>query len=235
MPQPPSPDEQAREIYRRVGANYDQAPRWFIPGYAASHAMAAVILSQRIGPAADILVVGAGTGTETLEFARHSAQWRFLGVDPSPEMLTAAQAKFAPAGIAGRARLLQGTVADAPRVQFDAATAFLALHYVPDDGSRLEQTREVHARLRPGAPFLLINTCIDRASPEFERELQLCAAFGTRNGAPPQAVARVIELHRGHTAFVTPEREQEILREAGFREIATFYRALWFHGFVATA
>jgi len=29
--------------------NYERAPRWFVPGYDASHAMAAVLLRDRIG------------------------------------------------------------------------------------------------------------------------------------------------------------------------------------------
>ena len=40
--------------------NYEQGPRWFIPGYDASHAMAAVLLRDRIGDRGRILVVGAG-------------------------------------------------------------------------------------------------------------------------------------------------------------------------------
>jgi|HubBroStandDraft_6_1064221.scaffolds.fasta_scaffold6190643_1 hypothetical protein len=36
------------------------APRWFIPGYDASHAMAAVLLRERIDEVGRILMIGAG-------------------------------------------------------------------------------------------------------------------------------------------------------------------------------
>jgi SAM-dependent methyltransferase len=47
--------------------------------------------------------------------------------------------------------------ADAARKTFDAATAFLIMNFVPDDGRRLETLREIHARLKPGARFLMID------------------------------------------------------------------------------
>ena len=63
--------------------NYEQAPRWFIPGYDASHAMAAVLLRDRIGERGRILVVGAGGGVELSVFARECRGWTFTGVAPS--------------------------------------------------------------------------------------------------------------------------------------------------------
>ena len=57
--------------------NYEEAPRWFIPGYDTSHAMAAVLLRDRIGDRGRILVnrcgwrrrvVGFGAGMRRLDF-----------------------------------------------------------------------------------------------------------------------------------------------------------------------
>jgi tRNA (cmo5U34)-methyltransferase len=53
--------------------NYDRGPRWFIPGYDASHAMAAVLLRDRIGEGGRILVIGAGGGIELSVFAREAS------------------------------------------------------------------------------------------------------------------------------------------------------------------
>jgi tRNA (cmo5U34)-methyltransferase len=62
--------------------NYERAPRWFIPGYDASHAMAAVLLRDRVSEHGQILVVGAGGGVELSVFARECQGWTFTGVDP---------------------------------------------------------------------------------------------------------------------------------------------------------
>src|SRR5216683_2455812 len=78
--------------------NYERAPRWFVPGYDASHAMAAVLLRDRIGERGRILVVGAGGGVELSVLARECQGWTFTGVDPSVEMLRQAKTKVEAAG-----------------------------------------------------------------------------------------------------------------------------------------
>src|SRR5690349_18927125 len=113
--------------------NYERAPRWFVPGYDASHAMAAVLLRDRIGDQARILVVGAGGGVELSVFARECQGWMFTGVDPSVEMLRQAKVKLETVGASVRVSWVQGVVENSPLGPFDAATAFLALNFVPDD------------------------------------------------------------------------------------------------------
>src|ERR1700730_15664509 len=71
--------------------NYEQGPRWFIPGYDASHAMAAVLLRDRIGDRGRILVIGAGGGVELSVFARECAGWPFTGIGPSGLVLRQAR------------------------------------------------------------------------------------------------------------------------------------------------
>jgi tRNA (cmo5U34)-methyltransferase len=164
--------------------NYEQGPRWFIPGYDASHTMAAVLLRARIGAQGQILVLGAGGGVELSVFARECASWTLTGVDPSAKMLALARRKVEAAGAAERVALVQGYIEDAPRRDFDAATAFLVLPFIPDDGRRLQALREIRARLKSGAPFLMINGCTDMTSARFEDDLRLYAAAARRRLRP---------------------------------------------------
>jgi tRNA (cmo5U34)-methyltransferase len=131
------PHETDFDRNRALSDNYEQRPRWFIPGYDASHAMAAVLLRDRIGDRGRILVVGAGGGVELAVFARECRGWTFTAVDPSAEMLRQAKVTLEAAGAANRVSWVQGGVENSPKAPFDAATAFLALHFVPDDGRRL--------------------------------------------------------------------------------------------------
>jgi tRNA (cmo5U34)-methyltransferase len=215
--------------------NYDRGPRWFIPGYEASHAMAAVLLRDRIGENGRILVVGAGGGIELSAFAREATGWTFTGVDPSAEMLSRAKQKVEEAGAEDRVSLIRGTVDEAPRDTFDAATAFLALHFVPDDGARLRALREIHSRLKPEAPFLMINGCADMESPSFAEVQRLYAAFGRRNGAPEEIIEAALRMQRENVHLLPPEREEALLAEAGFRDTRLFYVGMWVFGWLATA
>jgi tRNA (cmo5U34)-methyltransferase len=197
--------------------------------------MAADLLRERIGETGHVLVLGAGGGVELSVLAGECETWTFTGVDPSAEMLLRARRKVEALGAADRVSLLQGYIDDAPRQAFDAATAFLVLHYIPDDGRRLQALREIHARLRPGAPFLMINGCTDVTSPRFEEDLRLYAAAARRNGAPDEAVEGAVRLQRVSLSFVPPEREEQLLAAAGFRDVRLFYVGLWFFGWIATA
>ena len=102
-------------------------------GYDASHAMAVVLLRDRIGEHGRILVLGAGGGFELSVFARECQRWTFTGVDPSVEMLRQANVKLETVGASGRVSWVQGTVENSPRDPLDAATAFLVLNFVEDD------------------------------------------------------------------------------------------------------
>jgi len=214
--------------------DYERAPRWFIPGYDASHAMAAVLLRDRVSEHGQILVVGAGGGVELSVFARECQGWTFTGVDPSVEMLRQAKVKLETVGASHRVSWVQGVVENSPLGPFDAATAFLALNFVPD-GGRLATLREIHARLKSGAPFLMINGCSDKNSARFEDDLLIYAAFARRNGAPADVVQGAVRMQRESLFYVLPEREVALLAEAGFRDVHLFYAGLWVFGWIARA
>jgi len=212
---------------------YDKGPPLFVPAYEASHTMAATVLSDRIGSTADLLIVGAGGGIEIAHFARYFPQWRFTGVDPSQAMLDLASTRLnAEAGDAEWS-LVQGTAADAPEGPFDAATAFLCLSFVPDDGSRLEQLRAIRQRLKPGAPFLMIHAASE--IEQLERDFARFAENAGLRGADAELIEVAVSVNRQSIHILTPEREAELLEQAGFRLEGLFYRGLWIHGWEATA
>jgi tRNA (cmo5U34)-methyltransferase len=217
-----------------VAENYERGPRWFVPGYDASHAMAAVLLRDRIGDQGHIMVVGAGGGVELSVFARECLGWRFTAVDPSAEMLRQARAKLESAGAADRVTWVQGEVEKSPDCPFDAATSFLALNFVDVD-RRLAILRQIHARLKKNAPFLIIDGCSDKNSARYDDDLRLYAAFARRNGAPADLVQRAVEMQRTSLHGVMPDREQALLSEAGFVDTRLFYAGLSVFGWIARA
>jgi tRNA (cmo5U34)-methyltransferase len=218
---------------RALSASYEQGPRWFIPGYDASHAMAAVLLRDRVGDRGRILVIGAGGGVELSLFASECDGWSFVGVDPSSEMLEQARLKVEAVGASSRVSLVQGYAEDAPRERFDAATAFLCLNFIPDDGRRLDALREIRSRLVPAGTFLMINGCTDMKAPRFDEYLRLYAAFARRNGAPPEIIEGALRMQRESLFSVLPDREEALLAQAGFTDVRLFYCGMWIYGWLA--
>ena len=209
-----------------VVAGYAEATPKKVPGLADLHRMAAILLAERAPDDAEILVVGAGGGLELRAFAEAQPGWRFLGVDPSAGMLDLARHMLGPH--AGRADLRLGTVDAAPTGPFDGATCLLTLHFL-DRAERLRTLREIHRRLRPGAAMIVAH---HSAAPgaDLTRWLSRSLAFAG-NPAVPDAAAQMAR----HLPALTTEEDEALLRNAGFSEIALFYAAFSFRGWVALA
>jgi len=214
-------------------ARYAEGPGQFVPGYAVMQRMAAQLIAERVGEHAHLLVLGAGGGLELEAFASLHSNWRFTGVDPAAEMLKAARERVDAAGAGERVTLIEGLIDDAPDGPFDAATCLLTLHFVPDDGGKLETLELIRKRLKPGAPFVLVDLCIGKADGELRRDRY--ATFALNSGADPddvaQTKARLVDVL--HT--VTAERDAELLAQAGFRDIDLFYAGLSWRGWSAIA
>jgi tRNA (cmo5U34)-methyltransferase len=117
----------------------------------------------------------------------------------------------------------EGYVFDAPNGPFDAATCLLTLHFVADDGSKLDTLRAIHARLRPGAPFLLVDLCMEKGAADHELRIGRYRTFALNSGAGPQDVADSVERVRNVINTVPPARDEALLAEAGFRGADLFY------------
>jgi tRNA (cmo5U34)-methyltransferase len=214
-------------------AEYDRGPPLFIPGYAASHTMAAAVLIDRIGPTGDILVVGAGGGIEIAAFHRLCTGWRYTGVDPSQAMLDLAQARLSRDAPDIAVELVQGVATDAPAGPFDAATAFHCLMFARDDGTRLAQLKAIHERLRPGAPFLMCQPATDKQ--HWQGNFGRYVHHARLMGADEALIERASAMVESQVHIVSPDRDAALLRDAGFTIAGEFYRGLWVRGWEAIA
>lgn len=218
----------------RVQRYLEKGPLAFMPGHAGVMQMTGILLGERMPPEGAVLVVGAGGGLETRYLASIEPGWRFLGVDPASAMLDLARATAGP--IAGaRLTLVEGTVSDASSGPFDAATCILVLGILPDDGAKLDLLAQTRRRLKPGAPFILVDQCIDRNASNFVRRLDRYAAFATRSGVDDEIVASAREGVRTLAGMVAPWRNEQLLVEAGFVDIEVFYVGMAWRGWVAYA
>lgn len=214
---------------------YTEGPGRFVPGYATMQRMVAQLIAEKIGEDGKLLVLGAGGGLEIEAFARQHPRWRFVGVDPARAMLDAARERARACGAADRCDWMEGYAFDAPAGPFDAATCLLTLHFAPDDGGKLATLRALRERLAPGAPFALADLCMDKGAPTFQRDLDRYERFALESGAGPDDVAGTIERVKTILNTVSPEREEALLKEAGFRDGVLFYAGLSWRGWIAYA
>lgn len=214
-----------------VAAYADRASR-LVPGLADLQRMAALLVAERAPEQADVLVIGAGGGVELKVFAQQYPQWRFVGVDPSKEMLDLAQATLGP--LASRAELHHGYVDTAPDGPFDAATCLLTMHFLTL-AERKHTLTQIRRRLKPGAPFVMAHLSFPQAPEERETWLSRYAAFAISSGVDPADARNAATMIGGRLPLLDPEEEEALLKEAGFTHVGVFYTGLAFRGWAARA
>ena len=212
-----------------IASYMEDTPRK-VPGLADLHRMAMLLLAEQAPSSAHILVVGAGGGMETRALAKAQPAWRFTGVDPSPAMLDLARRTLAP--VIDRVELLEGMIDQAPAGPFDGATCILTLHHIDRD-ERLRTLREIRQRLKPGANLVVAEHAAP--SPDPVRWMTRSVAFGDRTGLDWDKAAATAKVMTERLPLLSPFEGEDVLRAAGFSDVAMFYAAFSFRGWVATA
>lgn len=217
-----------------VARYVEKGPAAFMPGHGGVLQMAGVLLAEQVPEDGRVLIVGAGGGLDTRALAKAGPNWSFVGVDPARNMLDLARHVVGDE-INARLELIEGVAADAPDGPFDAATLILVLGMIADDGSKLATLTEIHRRLKPGAPFVLVDRCDDRGSPNFERNIKRYVAYAVASGVDAETVSGAYDSQKANPGLVTAERDEALLVEAGFKMIEVFYVGMNWRGWVGYA
>lgn len=212
-----------------VSGYADRASR-LVPGLRDLHRMSGVLLAERAPADARILVLGAGGGLELKAFAGMQPGWRFEAVDPSAEMLGLARAALGPQ--AQRVHWHEGYLDSAGTGPFDGAACLLTLHFLPRD-ERLRTLKQMHARLKPGAPLVVAHHSFAGQGPDADRWLRRNAAFASAAGIPPAQAGGSIAAIRERLPVLSPQQDAALLGEAGFVDVELFWCAFTFKGWVA--
>jgi tRNA (cmo5U34)-methyltransferase len=227
MPQPNTAFSNASAL-----TDYAEKTARIVPGLHDLQTMAALLVAERAPESANVLVIGAGGGMELKALAQAHSQWRFVGVDPSQPMLDLAAATLG--ALAERVQLHHGYTDTAPAGPFDAATCLLTMHFVPVE-ERRSTLMEIHRRLKPGAPFVMAHLSFPQALEEREVWLSRYVAFAVASGVDAQNARKAASAIGSTLPLLSPEREEEVLAEAGFANVRLFYAGMAFRGWVAQA
>ena len=111
-------------------------------------------LLAMLRPGLDLLDVGCGPGTLTIEMARRALPGRVVGLDVNPEMLAAAR-EAEPAGGLPNLRFLEGDIRDGGwEDEFDLVNAARVLQWIPEAPRALEP---MVAAIRPGGRVVVLD------------------------------------------------------------------------------
>ncbi|MGD9784535.1 MAG: class I SAM-dependent methyltransferase [Hyphomicrobiaceae bacterium] len=207
----------------------------FIPGRRAIFAIVESAFLELLGKGpARILVVGAGGGEEIIRLGSDNPSWSFVGVDTYAPMVELAERRIGATSVGPRSVVRLIAIDELADTGFDAATCLLTAHFVPDDGAKLAFLKAIHARLKPGAPLAIVDGVGVAGEPETELLRRIWTRHAIRNGVDEQ-MARSNAQNFAKVAIVSVEREEQLLKNAGFGELVPVFRGLAIKGWLAFA
>jgi tRNA (cmo5U34)-methyltransferase len=215
---------------------YEAQSRIALAGYEACHDLSACILSAALGAGSErrILIVGVGgTAQEVVSVSKLEPGWRFVGVDPSADMLALAEQKLKAQGLIDRIELHAGTLDALPAAEpFDAAMMLGVLHHLPGDEAKHAILTQVAARLSPGAPLILAGNRF-----AYAQKPQLLAAWGARwrmHGASDDEIqAKLGKILQGADPPHSEQAVFDLLDAAGFERPEGFFSSLFWAAWIA--
>ncbi len=107
----------------------------------------------------------------------------------------------------------------------------LTLHFVADQ-ERARTLGEIHRRLKPGAPFVAMQLSFEQSEPARSRWLERYVAFAVSSGVDPEKAKAAAATIGAQVPVLSPSRDEELMRGAGFSDVEVFYTGLAFRGWV---
>ncbi len=212
---------------------YDEKIMKAMPGYQISHELTRYLLEDILPGASKILVSGCGTGKELIDYSINNSQWQFLGFDPSEKMLSMAREKVDANDCAQRVHLLKGVVDDVLETDFDAATSILVMQFLSSDEEIQRFLNNISAKLKIGAPLILVYLDGDKESDEYRI---LNSAWKAQQLSIRRDDLSVIEEFKQRDKgirFISQEQIELSLNKAGFSKPMKFFQAYLLTGQIA--
>lgn len=230
---------------RERAERYNIAIRQAIPGYEASHGMADSWLQTNLSESARLPIVGSGTEMELVNYCQPNSEWTLTGVEPSAEMLAItlrlalriAEAKLVSLGYRERVNLYPGYVNTLLKTEpMDPATIILVMHFLSDNGSKLQLLQNIAQRLKLKAKLVIAELYGDKSLPYFAKFRQAWQTLYFNKldrKARAKAEANFQTSIARSIYFISEARMIELLQAAGFNLVTKFYNAFLFGGWIA--
>lgn len=214
------------EVFENERAtNYNQFVETWIPNYDYfMHQLPKLIMPTTNN---NLLVAGCGTGNEIEKFIQASNKWNITGIDPSPQMLNQAKDRFKNFK---NVNFVEGVVSDINlNKKFDAATLLLVLHFLKDNGEKLNILKNIADRMNFGASFILLD--ITGTKKQIKKNLQILKAFLPFDLDKNQIDSRIKRIET-KINYVPEQRLNSLLLEAGFEEPLRFFQSSIYSGYI---
>jgi tRNA (cmo5U34)-methyltransferase len=164
---------------------------------------------------------------------RFGADNHYIGIDVSEPMLEAARSRFHTWIDQGVVEIQKMDLRERfPHVYSCVTLSVLTLQFVPIE-YRMTVIQRVYDSLLPGGAFILVEKILG-ANAELDKDfVRLYYDLKSSNGYSQEQIERKRLSLEGVLVPVTARMNQEMLMEAGFRQVDCFWRWMNFAGWIA--
>lgn len=227
------PTGQRWEFDESVTNVFDDMIARSIPQHETMRGLVFDLGSKFVHPQTDIVDLGCSRGEALIPFmTRFGAHNRYVGIEVSEPMLTAAKERFAqwPPSIV---RLLPTDLRQSyPAVDASLTLAVLTLMFIPIN-HRNRIIADVAASTRPGGAFVVVEKLIGSSATFDQLFVDRYHRMKAENGYSREEIDRKALALEGVQVPVTERENIRLLRENGFRYVETCWRWCNFAMFLA--
>ncbi len=218
---------------KRAAETYDERQQRLAPITDNLHFLIGLVLKD-LPSDARILSVGVGTGTEMIRLAKANPGWRFVGIDPSPDMLETCRRNLETHDVSTQCDLVEGYLADMPDQEpFDAVLCLLVTHFLLDQVERQAMYATMASHLKPGGYLISADISGDRASPAYAETGEKWKSLHKAAGSSPEDVEKMMDALHTHVAILPAATIETMLAKAGFARPTEFFQAFLIHAWFA--
>lgn len=218
----------------KVAEVFDDMLQRSVPWYSQVIDMTTDVLRCFLLPGDRVYDLGCATGSTLLELARRleSLQLEFVGIDNSRAMLDKARAKVAGYTMKERFRFEERDIND---LEFEGAGGVILNYSLQFVRPMLRQPfmKKVYSALRPGG-VLIMSEKIISPDPQLNRNfIEFYLQFKRERGYSELEISRKREALENVLIPFSIDENRQLLAEAGFSGIETFFQWFNFVSFVA--
>lgn len=213
---------------QKAASSYDKKATLWASGREALFSFMRLILSE-LPADAQILCVGAGTGTEMIALAQAFPQWQFTAVEPASAMLEVCQRKAEESGITSRCTFHEGYLDSLPASEpFDAATCLLVSQFLKQAEARSRFFGQIAQRLRPGGLLISSDLVLGMSPPVYQSLIEVWLRMQGL-GWSEEDIEKMRAVWSLHIAALTPPEVEAIIAAGGFDTPVLFFQTLFIH------